>query len=594
MPLPQLSGTLGPKRAAHLLHRASFGPTKELIDSFANLNAAQAVAQLFQQPLPDPVLPIDPMTGKEWFLSGVVDKVNSGDLELQDYFKGWFMAQMLSQGISSGQSVAYATREKVVFFFHTILTTIISKVDDSRAIYFQNQLFRLFAFDKNAGIKFNFKELAKKVSVDNAMLKVLDGYLNVKGGNPQENYARELHELYTIGRGLEGTLKPPTGIGDYFVYTETDIQAAARVLSGWDLDLERDKPVSAFLNIDLDTNLPRGKVKGSKTNASAHDNTVKTFSSRFPGAVVTPNATLLNGGNATEASALDEISQLIENIYAQPETARNICRRIYRFYVYHEIDQVLDDSIIANMADTFKNSGFKLQPVLEDLFKSQHFFDAAIGVPNELDDDKFGGIIKSPLDLVIGTLRFFNVQLPDYITAATDCYEETGGLIRNLGLMGMPFYDPFDVAGYDAYHQYPTFHRSWISTNYLAERYNFIRGLVKDPNKNPNGLIDPVTFVRAKFSNAIASNAQELIKELIKYLLPVNQNLTFTVGADANSGLTATRMNYFLKAFLGNIDPNPEAAWTNRWNNNLDPETVQTQLANLLNALMQSPEYQLY
>jgi uncharacterized protein (DUF1800 family) len=592
MPLPSLAGTLGPKRAAHLLHRASFGPTKELIDSFANLTAAQAVTQLFQQPLPDPVLPIDPKTGKEWFLSGVIDKVNSGELELQDYFKGWFMAQMLSQGINPSQSLAYATREKVVFFIHTILTTIISKVDNSRAIYFQNQLFRLFAFDKTLGPKFNFKELAKKVSVDNAMLKVLDGYLNVKGGNPQENYARELHELYTIGRGLEGFITPSSEPGDYVVYKELDIQEAARVLSGWDVDFsfEKDKVTGEFVNIDTDTKLPRGKVKGGKTNASAHDNTVKTFSSRFAGAVVTPNATLLNGGNATEASALDEISQLIDNIYAQPETARNICRRIYRFYVYHEIDQVLDDTIIANMADTFKNSGFKLQPVLENLFQSQHFYDAAAGVV----DDNFGGIIKSPLDLVIGTLRFFNVQLPDYITAAKDCYEETGGLVRSLGLMGMPFYDPFDVAGYDAYHQYPTFHRSWISTNYLAERYNFIRGLVKDPNKNPSGLIDPVNFVKTKFSNAIASNAQELIKELVKYLLPLNENLTYIVGADANSGLTATRMNYFLKAFLGTIDPSPEAAWTNRWNNNLDPETVQTQLANLFNALMQSPEYQLY
>jgi uncharacterized protein (DUF1800 family) len=331
-------------------------------------------------------------------------------------------------------------------------------------------------------------------------------------------------------------------------------------------------------------------VKGSKTNASAHDNTVKTFSSRFPGAVVTPNATLLNGGNATEASALDEISQLIENIYAQPETARNICRRVYRFYVYHEIGQVLDDTIIANMADTFKNSGFKLQPVLEDLFQSQHFYDAAVGV----NDDNFGGIIKSPLDLVIGTLRFFNVQLPDYITSATDCYKETGGLLGKLELMGMPFYNPFDVAGYDAYHQYPTFHRSWISTNYLAQRYDFIEELVKDPNNTPKGLIDPFSFVKTKFSNAVASNAQELIKELVKYLLPLNENLTYTIGADANSGLTATRMNYFLKAFLGTIDPSPETAWTTRWNNNLDPETVQTQLASLFNALMQSPEYQLY
>ncbi|MCE2995154.1 MAG: DUF1800 family protein [Cyclobacteriaceae bacterium] len=591
MPLSPFAGTLGPKRAAHLLHRASFGPTKELIENFANLTAAQAVAQLFQQPLPDPVLPIDAKTGKEWFLSGVIENVNSGNLELQDNFKGWFIAQMLSQGIPANQSVAYATREKIVFFMHTVLTTIISKVDDSRAVYFQNQLFRLFAFDKTAGPAFNFKELAKKVSVDNAMLKVLDGYLNVKGGNPQENYSRELHELYTIGRGLEGFTQPGTEPGDYVVYKEADIQAAARVLSGWDLDFAFEKDsLGNFINIDPDTLLPRGKVKGSKTNATAHDNSVKTFSDRFGNKTIQPDPLLLNGGNATESSALDEISQLIEQIYAQPETARNICRRIYRFYVYHSIDQALDDSIIQEMAATFTANGFKLQPVLEDLFQSQHFYDAAAGV----NDDNFGGIIKSPLDLMVGTLRFFNVPLRDYTTQPEEFYEQTVGIIRALGLMGMPFYDPFDVAGYDAYHQYPIYHRSWISTNYLAERYNFISELVMG-STSPNGLqVDVVNFVKTNFSNAIASDARSLIIELAKYLFPVHENLTYTAGADTNSGLTAARMNYFLTAFLGMIDANPETAWTTRWNTNSDPETIEMQLKNLLNAMMQSPEYQLY
>ncbi|MBI3218130.1 MAG: DUF1800 family protein [Bacteroidetes bacterium] len=591
MPLSPFTGILGPKRAAHLLHRASFGPTKELIDSFATLTAAQAVTLLFQQPLPDPILPVDTKTGKEWFLSGVIENVNSGNLELQDNFKGWFIAQMLSQGIATNQSVAYATREKIVFFIHTVLTTIISKVDDSRAVYFQNQLFRLFAFDKNAGSTYNFKELAKKVSVDNAMLKVLDGYLNVKGGNPQENYARELHELYTIGRGLEGFTLSGTEPGDYVVYKEADIQAAARVLSGWDLDFSFEKDqLGNFVHVDPDTKLPRGKVKGSKTNASAHDNSVKTFSSRFANQTIQPDPLLLNGSNATEASALDEISKLIDQIYAQPETARNICRRIYRFYVYHSIDQTMDDSVIKDLADTFTANDFKLQPVLEELFQSQHFYDAAAGV----NDDNFGGIIKSPLDLVVGTLRFFNVQLADYTTQPADFYEQTVGLIRGLGLMGMPFYDPFDVAGYDAYHQYPIYHRSWISTNYLAERYNFINELVMGSTM-PNALqIDVVNFVKTKFSNAIASDARSLIIELAKYLLPVNENLTYTAGADTNSGLTAARMNYFLSAFLGIIDANPETAWTTRWNSNSDPETIAMQLKNLFNAMMQSPEYQLY
>ena len=139
MPLPSFGGPLGYKRAAHLLHRATFGPTKLQIDSFATLTASQAVTLLFQQPLPDPVLPIDPETGTEWVLSGTTD-ANSGDSDLQEFFKGWFIGQMLGIGVPPANYLAYSTREKIVFFLHTVLTAIQSKIDDSRSLYFQNQL----------------------------------------------------------------------------------------------------------------------------------------------------------------------------------------------------------------------------------------------------------------------------------------------------------------------------------------------------------------------------------------------------------------------------------------------------------------------
>lgn len=591
MPLPSFGGTLGYKRAAHLLHRATYGPTKLQIDSFATLTASQAVALLFQQPLPDPALPIDPETGTEWVLTGTTE-ANSGDPELQEIFKGWFMGHMLGLGVPPSNQLAHATREKIVFFLHTVLTCIQSKVDNSRSLYFQNQLFRKFAFDKTLPVEFNFKELTKKVSVDNAMLRLLDGNLNVRG-SVNENYGRELLELYSIGRGLEGTLPPITAPGDYFNFTEQDVRAAAQVLSGWELD-------TTFTTVDEDVDLyitgtqklPRGRVRGSATNASAHDNTVKQFSDRFGNATIQPDPLLLSGPDATEESALDEISQLIELIYAQPETARNFCRRVYRYFVYHEITQTIDDSIVAQMANTFISSGYKIQPVLEDLFQSQHFYDAAAGVT----DDNFGGIIKSPLDLMVGTLRMFNVQLADPIANAAAYYEQTGDLIRSLTDMGMHFYEPFDVAGYDAYHQYPIYHRSWISTNYLVRRYQFIQNLVSDSQMGGMMKIDPVAFVQTNISNAIASDARLLIVELAKYLLPLSDNLTFDTAADDSAGLTAERLNYFLTAFLKSpqIDADPEGAWTFRWNNPVDMEVVRRQLENLFNALLQSPEYQLY
>ncbi|MEQ9590982.1 MAG: DUF1800 family protein [Cyclobacteriaceae bacterium] len=582
MPLAVLSGPLGLKRAAHLLHRATFGPTKAQIDLFATYTSSQAVSQLFRNNLPDPILPLDPETGAEWVLSGTTD-ANSGDSDLQEFFKGWLLGQMLSVNVPPADSLAYSTREKVVFFYHTVLTAIQTKIDNSRSLYFQNQLFRQFAFDNFELATVNFKELTKKICVDNAMLRLLDGNLNVKG-NPNENYARELHELYSIGRGLEGTLPPVSEPGDYFLFKEQDVQEAAKVLSGWEID-------NTFSNIDPDTNLPRGKVRGSATNASAHDNTIKQFSERFNNITIQPDPVLLNGNSATEESALEEISQLIESIYSNAETAKNICRRIYRFFVYQEITTTLNDTIISEMATTFQNSGYKIQPVLEELFRSEHFYEAAAGV----NDDNFGGIIKSPLDLMIGTYRFFDVAQPDPVTEATTFYERTNQMTRTLSSMGMNFYEPFDVAGYDAYHQFPIYHRSWISTNYLTERYQFIRDLIAE-DQMAMGSIDLVAFVSTNFTNAIASDARMLIIELCKELLPLSDNLTFDPAADDNSGLTAERLNYFLTAFLKSpqIDAEPEGAWTFRWNNPVDPEVVKGQLANLFNAIMQSPEYQLY
>src|SRR6478609_5430826 len=97
MPLPEYSGTLGLKRAAHLLRRATFGATKQQIATFAGYTPATAITQLFRQALPDPVLPIDPKTGQTWVtISGDIPDANSKDGDLQEFFKGWFIGQMMN------------------------------------------------------------------------------------------------------------------------------------------------------------------------------------------------------------------------------------------------------------------------------------------------------------------------------------------------------------------------------------------------------------------------------------------------------------------------------------------------------------------
>lgn len=579
MPLPEFSGTLGLKRAAHLLRRATFGATKEQIDTFSTYTPAQAITALFRQTLPDPILPIDPATGSEWFISGVTDA--NADSPLEEYFKRWFIAQMLGVGIAPSVSLAYSARERLVYFLHTHFTTITSKVGNSRSLYFQNQLFRLFALDAvNTDPDINVKNLTVKISIDNAMLRLLDGNENVKG-SVNENYGRELLELYTIGRGLEGTQPPSPGQGDYIYYTEDDVKAAARVLSGWDID-------DTFSLNDTDTALPRGTVRGSVTNASSHDNDPKTFSARFGNAVIQGDPALMAGGNPTEASALDEITQLIDLIYLQPQTAKNICWKIYRFFVYapHSTEESLaiDGAIISEMANTLVASNYKMQPVIENLLRSQHFYEAASGT---VTDDNFGGIIKSPLDLVIQTLRFFEVPITTMETSAADYYDQLGEVLGHVTNQAMSFYEPYDVAGYDCYHQFPIYHRYWITPNTLANRYNFIRSLI---TQSQPGMfkVDVYAFVKNNFPDAIASDIELLIIELAKYILPVTDNLTFDDAADDLSALTAKRVNYFKESFLQTFD---EAYWTTSWNNNA--ADLRDWMEYLFNGMLQTPEYQL-
>jgi uncharacterized protein (DUF1800 family) len=586
MPLPEYVGTLGTKRATHLLRRATFGPNKTQIDTFSMLTPAQAILQLYRQALPDALPPIDRDTNEAWVITGNTDP-DKEEFEYMEFFKRWCVGQMMSPS----QTLAYSAREKIVFFIHTHLTAIAEKIGSSRALYYQNQLFRLYALDAQTSPivpadKLNFKELTKKISVDNAMLRLLDGNLNVDG-SPNENYGRELLELFSIGRGLENALPPPTGEGDYIFYKEKDVQEAARVLSGFDFDDD-------FLTIDPDTLLPRGKVRGNTLNASSHDNEPKEFSNSFIDAgtglpyVIQPDPLLLNGGQPTEASALEEISQLVDMIYTQPETANHICRKIYRFFVYHEITPAINTNIISVMADTFRANNFKLQPVIENLLRSQHFYEAAAGIP----DDNFGGIIKSPLDLVTGTLRFFSHPIPDMNVDPAGFYAQTGEIIGLLETSGMSLYQPFDVAGYDAYHQYPIYHRSWISVNYLTNRYEFIDRII-NPMAPGMFKVDVYQYVRDTISLGIASNARSLVIELAKYLLPLTDNLTFDTSADDTATLTAERLNYFLVTFLSDIDTDPEAEWTNRYTNQIGIATMEGQLRNLFNAMLQSPEYQL-
>ncbi|MEM7109079.1 MAG: DUF1800 family protein [Bacteroidota bacterium] len=606
MALEVYEGEFDLKQAAHLLRRATFTNSKDDIDALAALTVDQAVELLFNndQPVIDPVPPIDPEIGDTWI--GIID--DGDENARQGYFKNWLLGQMLNPVfVPDDQKLSYSTREKITFFLHTYFTGKVSKINNSRALYYQSQLLRLFAFDESVSndlsrefpLDADFKMLTKKVCIDNGMLIFLDGRDNVKG-NVNENFGRELLELYSIGRGLEGTNPPLNeldGFTDYFTFTEKDVRAAAEVLSGWTIDHD-------FAVIDEDTGLPRGVVRGNPNDANQHAEGDKIFSRRLGEnnevATISPDPLLLENGRPTEASALDEIDQLIELLFTKEETSRHLCRKLYRYFVYYEIDEAIENSIIQEMTDLFIDENYKLQPLLKALFKSQHFYDAA--TIDDVRDDKFGGIIKSPVDLVVGTVNFLNIEIPDYQTQTEEFYDFTNGLLDSANSMGMDFYEPFEVAGYSAYHQFPRYNRNWISTHWLTQRYRFIRELLNSPAMdNPDRpLINPRIFVVDNFNN-VGADARQLIIELAPYLLPMAENLTYDEVGDPGNvrGLTPARMRYFLQAFLGFTTYETEsdmavAGWIDLYTQEPNYLEASTRLQSLFNAMMQSPEYQLF
>ena len=268
-------------------------------------------------------------------------------------------------------------RDKVTFFLHTTFTT--SKDDGTGASTYYFDHLKLLEFYSNKSLK----ELSKKITLDNAMLLYLDNTTN-NAGNPNENFAREFLELFTIGKGEQ------VGDGDYTNYTETDVQQAARVFSGFKTKLDRSI-------IDPDTNIPMGR-----TNINQHDSGDKQFSSAFNNYIVT--------GSDTSEGMFEEINQLVDMIFSQQATALNYVKKIYRFFAKSEWSQETEDTVINDLAQELISTNFQISPIIKTLLTSTHFYDLN---DENSNDEIIGSIVKSPLQLMSEMVSIFNITIPN-------------------------------------------------------------------------------------------------------------------------------------------------------------------------------------
>ena len=561
--LNPISGVLGRERAAHLLRRTTFGPTLEEIEQFSALTLTQALDILLDDSAENPLPPLGPDGQATWVdPQGVSHASEEAEQDvLFTYFQSWHMDVMRQSPLS--------LKERLTWFLHTHLPARWTEIRSSEAIYYQNCLYRFYALG-------SFKTLFRKICVDNAMLRYLDGYSN-RRGSPNENFAREMFELYSIGKG------PQIAEGDYSNYTEKDVLAATYVLTGWMMDED-------YANLDPDTGLPIGKLRSTTVGsgqdavevATEHRSGPKEFSAHFGNRVI--ESTDEAGGYPTVEAAEAELDEMMDMIFGEQETGRFIARKLYRFFVYHFISDEAEEDIIEELSTILMENEYSLVEALKVLLASEHFYDADDSIR---ENDIRGALIKSPVDLFCGLFRFFGMDFPDRETQTGSFYGEMDFVVNKLVEQGLNFYEPFEVAGYPAYHQVPGYNRNWITTYALAHRYQAGDLLMEKTEGEEARLLylDFLDWVENSESVADPSDAEALMDVLLEGLFAVTLN--------------EERRDFFTyTVFLDNPE-NPEDArgqWTMEWiayTSSGDVTVVRSLLERLLSALIQTPEFQL-
>ncbi len=386
---------MGVEEARHLLARAGFGARIQEIDAIAGFSRRDAVERILggvrtaaRTPAPESVEAWTPpylvrqMPAEERRVF-VRDQVEQG-LAL----KAWWLGEMLATDSP--------LTERMTLFWHNHFTSSLQKVRSTRLMYRQNVLLRRHALG-------SYAELLHAVAKDPAMLAYLDA-ASSRRGQPNENFAREVMELFTLGEGR---------------YGERDIKEAARAFTGWSIDRDNGE----FM-----------------WRPFAHDEGAKTVLGRT--------------GNFRGE---DVIAILLEH----PATAEHVVGKLWREFVSPQPDA----AAVRRIAAGFRASGYQIRVALRELLLSDAFW----------APEARGALIKSPVDLVVGTLRQFDIAIADPLPFAL--------VLRNLG---QDILSPPNVKGWPG-------GEAWITSQTLLARKQFVERLMRvDEARMAQARMEPV------------------------------------------------------------------------------------------------------
>jgi uncharacterized protein (DUF1800 family) len=542
--LKPYTGTWSTSEALHLLRRTGFGFKKTDVDILLNLSMNQAVDLVLTIDSTPPTPPVNHYNnekpdenglpyGADWtnnaFATNDIGSDTNGNRT--SGLSSWSLGLAFNQDIT--------IREKMVLFWYHFIpvdfefvkqsSNEFSNTNSARICYKYMKMFR----DNATG---NYKSLIRNMATQPAMMFYLNNQANTKSA-PDENFAREVMELFTLGKE-EGSQ-----------YGEPDVIQAAKVLTGWRVqNLNTTNEATNFV-------------------VNVHETSSKRFSAFFNNTVI-PN------------TGAGELDLFIDMIFSKSKVVSEyICRRLYRFFVYYDIDANIEANVIVPLAQHFVANNWNILPVLDKLFKSEHFFDMA----------NRGVYIKSPLDVIVGTMRTFNIN---YNVADATNYEAQYDLWNTFNYAMYDMQQAMgsipNVAGWQAFYQKPSFHEYWINSNSIQRRYGLIEYLFYGFDIEKNGYstrmeVDVIAFVK-QFPNAICEDPNLLVNECIKYLVPIDFSLTAKNAIKTQTLLTGQDADYY---------------WSGAWRSYINDPTdmnlqiVKTRVRSLLLTIVEFAEYQL-
>ena len=393
--LEPYTGEFGPAQKKHLLNRTMVGMAKRHMDDLDGLSLDEAIDLIFTpEELGEPVnnyfMEMDAAAYKERYES---DDVAPGAPFIDRPYKrlrptfeeqfGWERKEAIETWVlKSIYEQRTSIHWKLFVFLHNLTPT--SSFDLGGHKFAYNYIKLLFS-----GVYSSYKNFIYDLTLDPSMLNYLNLNLSRKD-TPDENYARELQELFTVG-------KIP-----FSKYTEEDVRGIAKALVGW--------------KKDYDVVYREGHEHEAQFESWNHDISDKQFSSFYKNNVV-----LGKEGDAGR----EELEEVVNMLFGTEESCLYISRRLYQFFVYPDVSDSVMADVVQQMAKVMRENNFSIIEPLKLLLKSEHFF----------DKEQFNTLIKSPLDFTIGIYKELDIYNGDLTKWVQQENKNTTAIYNSRGLL---------------------------------------------------------------------------------------------------------------------------------------------------------------